>query len=148
MNDLVKDYHLSLVQEQLLESSGDVQRLACIEQFLLTNMTGREADKLVEAAIDLIDNSQGTIRIEAMARQLNTSLSPLEKRFRAIVGTTPKKYATIVRMKRMLQALEINDKQKADYLLDFYDQSHFIHQFKKFTSLTPQQYYKQYRKAD
>ncbi|WP_369803585.1 helix-turn-helix domain-containing protein [Mucilaginibacter sp. MD40] len=76
---------------------------------------------------------------------LNISQSPLEKRFRALVGASSKKFAGIVRARHVLNALNKNDQDTADYLSAFYDQAHFIKDFKKFSSMTPEHYLKMLR---
>jgi AraC-like DNA-binding protein len=58
------------------------------------------------------------------------------------VGTSPKKFATIVRMKTALFTMQSPLIEQNDHQLGFYDQAHFIHDFKKFTGATPEQYLK------
>jgi len=77
-----------------------------------------------------------------LAEKLYTSKSPLEKRFRQVVGTTPKKFANIIRMKSALFAMQSPLIENTDYRLGHYDQAHFIHDFKTFTGTTPEQYLK------
>jgi AraC-like DNA-binding protein len=157
---------ISDTQERLLEATGDRERLAAVEQFLLDELAGFEPnlregfgpdtlkvfrpgplaafepDPLVAAALHAIYRRGGNIRIGELARELHTSQSPLEKRFRRYVGASPKKFAGIVRARKMIAALERGrvhlDAQ--DYLDDYYDQAHFIKDFKRFTSLTPEAY--------
>jgi len=136
---------ISLTREKLLAEQTDTGRIAVIEDFLLGQLTGRPKDILVEQALKLIHASGGTIRISKLAEELNTSQSPLEKRFRAVVGASPKKFAGIIRARRTLNALERNEQQWAELLLSYYDQAHFIKDFKKFSSLTPEQYMKTIR---
>jgi AraC-like DNA-binding protein len=80
--------------------------------------------------------------MSALASLLHTSPSPLEKRFRQEVGASPKKFATIVRARNVLAAMEKGNQDYAEYLLGFYDQAHFIKGFKKFAAVTPEQYLK------
>jgi methylphosphotriester-DNA--protein-cysteine methyltransferase len=100
----------------------------------------RKADQMVAGALHYIHQSKGTIRITKLAELLNTSQSPLEKRFRAVVGATPKKFAGIVRARHVLDSLNNDDQDTAEYLSAFYDQAHFIKDFKKFSSMTPEHY--------
>lgn len=77
-----------------------------------------------------------------MAAALYVSQSTLERRFRSIIGTTPKKFASIVRFK---QALSHYKPQASltdlGYEAGFYDQAHFIREFKSFTGETPEQFF-------
>lgn len=130
---------LLYLEEQLAEAKTDRQRITCVEQFLIKRMTHTEPDKLVLAALTLIHQSKGTIRIKELTEQLHTSQSPLEKRFRQVVGATPKKYASIVRLKQVIQ--QYNPERSftdLGYEAGFYDQAHFIKEFKTFTGDTPE----------
>ena len=89
----------------------------------------------------LIYQSNGTVRIKELNEKLFISQSPFEKRFRKVVGTTPKKFASIVRFNSILNSL---DKTKSlteiCYENNFFDQAHFIKDFKQFTGETPENF--------
>jgi AraC-like DNA-binding protein len=132
-------------REKLEAARNDNERLKVVETFLLRQLKELKADQMVAGALHHIYQSKGTIRIAKLAEMLNISQSPLEKRFRALVGASPKKFAGIVRARHVLNALNKNDQDTADYLSAFYDQAHFIKDFKKFSSMTPEHYLKMLR---
>jgi AraC-like DNA-binding protein len=135
---------LLILEERLNEATGDLKKINIIEQFLLSKMVSHTPDHLVLTALALIHKSKGTIRIKELMHQLNISQSPLEKRFRQVVGTSPKKFASIVRFKHTLQAYHPG-KSLTDlsYEAGFYDQAHFIKEFKQFTGETPESFLSQ-----
>ena len=133
---------LLVLEEQLCEAGNDAKRIKLVENFLLLHITHTEPDPLVLSAITLIIQSRGDIRIRELMEKLNISQSPLEKRFRKVVGASPKKFATIVRARNVLVAMENGKHDYAEYLSAFYDQAHFIKSFKKFAGVTPEQYLK------
>lgn len=94
---------LLCLEEQLAEAKTDPDRISVVEHFLLGRMTNIQPDQLVLAALALIHKSKGNIRIKELAEQLHTSPSPLEKRFRQAVGASPKKFASIVRLKNVIR---------------------------------------------
>lgn len=128
--------------ERLAEARHDRERLDIVEEFLLGALRPVEVDPLVAMALSLIHRSGGNIRIGELAADLHTSQSPLEKRFRRYVGASPKKFAGIVRIRKMIATLERGHGRPdaMDYLDDYYDQAHFIKDFKRFTSLTPTEF--------
>jgi len=139
---------LMILEEQLCEAQTDSERIAVVEEFLLSRVRPIEADKLVLAALALIHKSKGSIRIKELAEQLHTSQSPLEKRFRQTVGTSPKKFASIVRLKHAIQMRSSNSSlTELSYELGFYDQAHFIKEFKTFTGDTPESYFSSNKKS-
>jgi AraC-like DNA-binding protein len=133
---------LMALEEQLVNANSDQFRIGLVEAFLIAHLREAPPDLLVTRALEYIHQSKGTIRISELAKQLNTSASPLEKRFRQEVGASPKKFATIVRARNVLAAMENGQQGHAAYLSAFYDQAHFIKDFKKFASVTPEQYLK------
>jgi AraC-like DNA-binding protein len=134
---------LLCLEEQLIEAPTNPERIVRLEKFLIGRMTHSEPDKLVLAALALIHQSKGIIRIKDLVQQLHTSQSPLEKRFRAAVGASPKKFASIVRLKNLLQqSPKTGSLTELGYEAGFYDQAHFIKEFKAFTGDTPENYFR------
>lgn len=142
LDNFMLQSELLILEEQLCEASTDEERIRVVEKFLCTRIRPVETDKMVLAALALIHKSKGTIRIKELAKQLNCSQSPLEKRFRHVVGTSPKKFASIVRLKHAIQMKSSsNSLTELSYELGFYDQAHFIKEFKSFTGDTPENYF-------
>jgi len=132
---------LSETEEKLAIANDDRQRINVVEELLLKHLQPVH-DGLIGKAVVYIHQSRGTIRMTELARNLNTSQSPLEKRFRKIVGASPKKFSSIVRIKNVRSLLTQYNYQQAAYLASYYDQAHFIKDFKTFTGETPEQYVK------
>jgi AraC-like DNA-binding protein len=133
---------LSEIEERLAAAADDSARIKLVEDFLIKQLHEREPDMLVARALDHIHASKGTIRMTELAGLLNTSASPLEKRFRQEVGASPKKFSMIVRAQNVLAAMDKGQQHYAEYLASYYDQAHFIKDFKKFAAITPEQYLK------
>ena len=130
---------LLLLEEQLREAQTDPAKIQVIERFLIARLRVVEPDKLVVAALEYIHRSKGNIRIAELARLLHSSQSPLEKKFRQAVGASPKKFASVVRLKHAIQNYQPGGSLTAlGYEAGFYDQAHFIKEFKIFTGETPE----------
>lgn len=133
---------LLCLEEQLAETKTDTQRIAVVEHFLMSRMTNTEPDKLVLTALTLIYKNKGNIRIKELTEQLHISQSPLEKRFRQAVGASPKKFSSIVRLKHVIQQYDsVNSLTELGFEAGFYDQAHFIKEFKAFTGDTPEKFF-------
>ncbi|HVM89879.1 MAG TPA: helix-turn-helix transcriptional regulator [Puia sp.] len=129
------------VEENLALATTDQQRIKIVEQFLLSQLKNLQADKLIVEAVKLIYQSNGTIRIKELNEKLFISQSPFEKRFKKIVGTTPKKFASVVRFNTVLNNLnETKSLTEICYEYNFFDQAHFIKDFKQFTGDTPENF--------
>lgn len=128
-------------EEKLSLATTDSQRIRVIEHFLLSQLREKHTDKLIVEAINLIYQSKGTIRIKALNDRLHISQSPFEKRFRKLVGTSPKKFTSIVRFQSVLRDLKAyKGLTETCYENNFFDQPHFIKSFKQFTGQTPEQF--------
>lgn len=129
---------IAVVEEKLAAARTDIRRIGIVERFLLTQLKDIQADRLIVEAVKRIYQSGGTIRIKALQEQLFISQSPFEKRFRQVVGTTPKKFASIVRFHAVLDQLHrTKSLTEICYENHFFDQAHFIKDFRQFTGNTP-----------
>ena len=133
---------LLLLEEQLSGADAHADKIKMVEQFLLSRMKAVRPDMLVVQALKLIYERSGNIRITELSDQLSISQSPLEKRFRKVVGASPKKFASIVRFKNILKSDLGSSLTGMGLNAGFYDQSHFIKEFKRFTGDTPENYFK------
>jgi AraC-like DNA-binding protein len=129
------------VQEKIAIANTDKHRIKIVEQFLLSQLKDIQTDKLIVEAVKLIYQSNGTIRIKELNEKLLISQSPFEKRFRKVVGTTAKKFASIIRFNTVLDHLnEAKTLTEICYENNFFDQAHFIKDFKQFTGDTPENF--------
>jgi AraC-like DNA-binding protein len=143
LDDLILRSDIQRVEEQLNQAGTDLQKIQVIEAFLTARIDPPATDQLVLAALSLIDQTKGNIRIREIMQELHTSQSPLEKRFRQVVGASPKKFASIVRLKNLIEHYDPRHSLTAwGYQAGFYDQSHFIKEFKLFSGETPEIFFK------
>lgn len=141
LDDIFNKSKIAEVEEKLTIVTTDKQRITIVEQFLLSQLKHLQADKMIVEAVKLIYESSGTIRIKDLSEKLFISQSPFEKRFRKIVGTTPKKFASVVRFNTVLNNLDANKSlTEICYEYNFFDQAHFIKDFKQFTGETPENF--------
>ncbi len=141
LDDIFDKDKVTEVEEKLTIATTDKLRIKIVEQFLVSQLKDIQTDKLIVEAVKLIYQSNGTIRIKELNEKLFISQSPFEKRFRKVVGTTAKKFASIVRFNTVLDNL--NDSKSLTeicYENNFFDQAHFIKDFKQFTGDTPENF--------
>lgn len=141
LDDIFDKNKVAEVAEKLAAATTDSQRINIVELFLLSQIKDIETDKLIAEAVNLIFQSKGSIRIKELNEKLYISQSPFEKRFRKVVGTTAKKFASIVRFNALLEDMS-NTKTFLEicYESNFFDQAHFIKDFKKYTGTSPEKF--------
>jgi len=78
-------------------------------------------------------------RIAALARRLRVSPRTLERRFKAEVGLSPKRYGRIARMQRSLAALSSSGARAVDVAqaLGYADQAHFTRELASLAGVRP-----------
>jgi AraC-like DNA-binding protein len=142
LEDWISRGEVARVEEALAGARTHLQRIACIEKFLLDRFVPRQ-DALVQAALQAIYRTKGTLRVHDLTDSLSLSTDAFEKRFRKIIGTSPKQFATIVRLQSIVRQRR-PDQSMAQLALDagYFDQSHFNKEFKLFTGLSPVDFFR------
>lgn len=147
LDSMVKMSILNEIEEQLAEAIDNTQRISTIERFLISRLNLVKPDLLIQKAIQNIQLVKGNIRINELMDNLPLSRDALEKRFRKSTGTTPKQYASIVKLNNLINDLNPEcSLLDAAYTSGYFDQSHFIKDFKIFTGELPHDFIKQSRK--
>jgi AraC-like DNA-binding protein len=142
LDQLLQRRRTSEIEERLAEAQNNLQRIAITERFLLSILKEPRPDPLVLSAIQKIKATNGNLRIKELVTSLAISRDPFEKRFRRVIGASPKQFSTIVRLKYL-----VDDYQPAQSLTDialtagYFDQAHFIKEFKLFTGQTPKAFF-------
>lgn len=144
LDNFIKPLKIRDIGEQLYEANSDAERINIVENFLISELDLEKSDLLISSAINKINQCKGNIRISQLSKELFLSSSALEKRFRKVVGTSPKKFSKIVRIKNTIDEMRVAELyNKSFYENIYFDQAHFIKDFKVFTGLTPKQFNKE-----
>ncbi|HAA10889.1 MAG TPA: hypothetical protein DCE41_03995 [Cytophagales bacterium] len=134
------------LREKLMRATTFAQRFRITEQFFLSRLPeGRSG--LAEAIVQ--EPTFDRTSLGQISKDYGYSQKHIAHEFRCTIGLTPKKLQTLNSINRAIRMLsESPTLPSAQVALDcgFYDQSHFIRQFRAITSLTPEQY-RQYTKA-
>ena len=97
----------------------------------------------VRHALRVFESTKGAARIEDIARDTGVSSRRLRDVFHAEVGLTPKAFCRIRRFTEALRRLETQaNPDWCDVALSsgYYDQAHFIHDFRSFSGVSPSVY--------
>ncbi len=120
-----------------------------LQDFLIPRALLRAYDlRLVQAAARLLYHTRGQCRIEDLANLCHTSVRQLQRSFQRAVGTSPKFFARTLRFeqaqRRLMLAPEA-DLTRLAHECGYFDQAHFIKEFRAFTGKTPSEYARQMR---
>jgi AraC-like DNA-binding protein len=128
-------------EERTAATTSITERVKVIEELLLKLLNGKPADQLVQEALKQIISSTGNERIGSIAQKLHISQRQLERRFRAIAGTSPKQFASLVRFQHLLKARPQDTLTALGYEAGYADQSHFIREFERYAGVKPGDYF-------
>lgn len=120
------------------------ERIAVFERSCLSRLFQTELTptmQLVSYSLGHIYRSGGAIPMKQLAEECGYSDRYLRRRFEETLGISPKLFSRIVRFQNALAHLldhesDINDAVSEQH---FYDQSHFLKEFKQFSLFTPTQ---------
>lgn len=144
LEDLFGDDGLEL--EQLILNASDTQaRIRLIEKFLLHQLMNTETiNQVVKSTVDTMIDVNGRLAISDLSQKLQLNRRQLERKFASAVGLSPKQLSKIIRLQHILKQLinkEFNQLSDLAYEGEYFDQAHFIRDFKEFTGLTPKEFY-------
>ncbi|GAA0549803.1 helix-turn-helix domain-containing protein [Chitinophaga japonensis] len=143
LDTLLPDALVRETEEQLAAAADHVQRIAIVERLLCTLLQAPGQDALVLHAVRAITAARGIVKIKALAGNLHISQDAFEKRFRRLAGVSPKQFASIVRFRNVVAQVP-QSASLTDVALNagYFDQAHFIRDFRAFTGLAPQEFFK------
>jgi AraC-like DNA-binding protein len=129
---------------QMAELPTVSAKVQLLEGWLIHQLSlGKEQHIIVPASLARLREDIGLISIPDLADELGISQRQLERVYQQQVGMSPKQYARLQRID--LARLALKQKQSNTYLameLGFYDQAHFIREFRAVIGTTPYVYMK------
>jgi len=147
--DLYKVFKKSIVDKYAneIKISSEEQKVHLLEEFLMQQyrIQKPEPDYIDQAANFIVEHN-GLLQVSDLLKDSCMSRRSFERKFFQKVGLSPKYYARVRRIGYLLSF--VAGKRTADWPkilaeCEFYDQAHFIKDFKEFTGRSPQQYLKQ-----
>ncbi len=130
----------AVLRERVLEAGTVAEAFGIVEAALLNRLgSAYEPDPSIAFAVSALERgasvSQVTSRLDVVPKQF-------VRRFRDHIGLTPKRFARVRRLQRLLGAVAGTRVDWAEAAAEhgYYDQAHLIHDFRELTGLTPTAY--------
>jgi len=137
----VKLLHAQLLEEKILNG-----RIGLIEAFLLKRLAGIEKKLFrIDKVANILESIQPTSKennINDIASRHGITPRYLHKLIYEHTGLSPKSFIKISRFQLSLRLIAKNERPFTSIAYDcgYFDQSHFIRDFKSFTGITPSAY--------
>lgn len=138
------------LREQLLETPRPEDKLRTLEGFLAQRLAAgdgesRCGERLVSHVIERLRRQDGPLSVQQLAAESGVTRRHLVRLFQDQVGLPPKTLARVLRFQRVIQTVEARGPEAvcwADlaYNCGYYDQAHFVHDFRAFAGIPPSGY--------
>lgn len=106
---------------------------------------------IVEYMKSKIINSRGNIKVQQLADDTGYSTRYINMLFNNEVGVSPKTFGKIIQFQNAIQIINHNQSAKLTGVGEeagYFDQAHFIREFKKHIAMTPKEYKKIIKETD
>jgi hypothetical protein len=132
------------LEQQMIHAIDAQQRIKIIESFLLKKLNEKNTiSNIVKSTVDALLKTNGTTPIYAILKDDLSKRRQLERHFRKQVGISPKQLGKAIRLQATLNLL-LNKQSKTltdiAYESEYFDQNHFIKDFKDLVGLTPKEF--------
>lgn len=132
------------LEQKIIQATDTKQRIEVIEKFLLVKLNEKATiDKIVKKTVEALFSTKGSTPINTILKEDLSKRRQLERKFLKQIGISPKQLGKVIRLQTALNML-LNQKAenltKIAYESDYYDQAHFIKDFKEFTGTNPKEF--------
>ncbi len=138
-----------LVEEQINNALSMQERIAAVEKYLLSRFMPIYKDDfiLIKKILCTILQNRGQITAADLSKSMFLSGKSLERKFSTFIGISPKQFIRIVRFQEVIKQFSDPDKKlliERSYDNGYFDQAHFIKDFKALSGYTPKEFLAQY----
>lgn len=134
------------LESKILNANSVSERIKIIELFLFNKLKNQNTiDNIVKSTIEIISTVNGQISVNELSQNNNLNRRVLTRKFSSTTGLSPKQLSKIIRLQTTLKTLlnkDVNKLTDLAYENQYFDQAHFIKDFKEFTGFTPKEFYK------
>jgi AraC-like DNA-binding protein len=137
-------HEIERIQNTLADAREIPRQVIEIERFLTARIgTHHNISPQIEAAVQMIRNSQGRSSIAAIAAYVAMSQSALERHFRAAVGASPKKLSRLARLHHVCRLWHAGKSlTEIAFTAGYSDQPHLVRDFQLFTGTSPEKFFR------
>ncbi|WP_136468503.1 AraC family transcriptional regulator [Flagellimonas onchidii] len=131
-------------EQKIIRGTDTQQRIAIVEEFLLKRLNETATvDTIVKSTVDALLETRGNTSINAILKENPSKRRQLERNFAKQIGMSPKQLGKVIRLQSALKMLlnkEGESLTNIAYENEYYDQAHFIKDFKEFTGISPKEF--------
>ncbi len=132
------------LEQKITQAKGIKQRIKIIERFLLERLKDKSTvENIVKTTVNALLSTNGSATIKTILKDDLSKRRQLERKFKKHIGVSPKQLGKVIRLQTALKML-LNEETESlthiAYESEYYDQAHFIKDFKEFTGTNPKDF--------
>lgn len=130
------------IEDKMAGSSNNEMRVNLIQQYLFKALANVKEDLRITHCLKQVQLSGGQVSAGRLVGETGLSQRHLSRKFQEHVGLSPKEYLRVSRFIRSLNDLQrypVLSLTEVAYKSGYYDQAHFIRDYKDYTGATPRQ---------
>lgn len=138
--------HFSGLQKEmerlLFDVAGMKERIRIAERYLLNRIRLKRNRPVFADALYEILKRRGNVEIGRLSKEVHASGRQIERIFQESMGISPKRFASLVRYQYLWRDMLFSTRfQAVDavYRYGYVDQSHMLHDFKRFHTMNPEE---------
>lgn len=141
LHSILKPAEINL-SERVFEAGSNNERILIISDFLESKIKTSVKPEIAYAVKKIIQTN-GNITINNLLTEASTSQRQFERNFKEHVGFSAKLFARIIRFNSLISKSDWRGQSLTQiaHHFGYYDQSHFVHEFKEFSGLNPKAYF-------
>ena len=131
------------LEDKMMQANNTQERISIIETFLLEKLHQTTTiEHLVKTTVDALITTNGGSSINQILKDDLSKRRQLERNFKKQIGISPKQLGKVLRMQTALKMLLENKENLTNvaYESEYFDQAHFIKDFKEFIGTTPKDF--------
>src|SRR5690606_30820045 len=144
ISELFGQAEADILEQQMFQAADTRQRIDIIEAFFLRMLIEKSTiSNIVTSTVDVLLKSNGSTPINDILNDDISKRRQLERHCRKQIGISPKQLSKAIRLQATVNLL-LNKKSETltdiAYESDYFDQNHFIKDFKDLVGVTPKEY--------
>ncbi len=133
--------NVSVLGERIIEAGDFDERVSLLEDFLIKKIVCESSEsRMISAAVDRLYYGYSILNSKSVSESVGLGVRQFQRRFKSEVGVTPKQFMCLSRFQQTVRACLLGSYQsmlECALVHGYYDQAHFIHDFKNYTGHPP-----------